>query len=1188
MISYNTSRRGQLLASTLALLTACSSDPDLGPVESFGSPATSWDAGAAADTVFDAGRAPSVDDAAAPCSPAQATPQPMRVTTLGSSQTLLSASDLWAKEFQPNCGRCHVDGKGSNGGGLYLPGPVELAARLDDVLARITSEDVTMTMPPGSKPVSQRRAPDPILSLLGLLQAWKAAGAADAFPDPRGADAASSAPLASRPALGKSFTNLGSCVPAARIVGSETSEMDERDAKFSAMTRFEDLPKNLSETDLTSLDSDTLARRGVISYVPGYPLWADDAKKMRYVRVPRGKSIVFSPALQNFAIPDDTRFYKTFLKEVIDVGGNVGYKKLETRLIVVRHALEQQGQAPKVQALFGTYAWNEDETEAVLEQLPLRDATPFADDVTWYLTDEQKTKALLDDPGPDGLSAYVAVPDGATDAQKLTLGKSFLIGKKLARHYAIPGAERCLECHRGGPDAGFVLGFSPLQIRRRPMGEGGVIEPALADELNQLERFISYGMITGLSVDELDSKVLKLEKSQGARSPRSEAELIAQGYMLGNCAHCHNPRGYATLTAPVLADLLSFYPTADGGGIFQFPLERYSPRIQRKTGADKIVQLPYITSSIYENALVQQPYGFSDPLESKQAIAAPWRSLIYRNVETPFSYSADSAIYPHMPLNTPSYDPRAAHIMAEWMLSIPSLAKDVAASPAADPADQPMVEVVAGQDRYDYAVGLAKMRVDAYHAGDEYKWLPNTSDIIDPSVDPKSAYSLVPRSERLGLPAHTHWVPLDLTEDPPPWIPRRADWYAQLVQQQPSTNPDADKAADQARLVPMLGKVHADSALQDFARAPVPLALWKQKDGCDFSTQKKVAQLPSDPLSWWSDKDKAAPVYMPSRGEAVFGMICINCHGPNADSRGRQSDSLTLLSGGATRVANYRTGLFGPMDSPGSNMEAVFGKASGPSTTAKDWAMRYLAWMALGGTQKLIPASILEVVANGSVGGKSVYRGLSVDANMLAVARSVCSSLLPENVTFGEDFASRYFYGKFDPLNDHALQSATVISDNGDADLWRSLCSYENPAPVQGFGYNYDGQHEGLQLVRLYPRSAYPAASAVMDQQGLAQTSGLSDANLAPWCVLGTADIVDARGTPARMDAYYKKLGLARCPTTLTSAPALTDEEQRAWSLRGAINAGRVVFQYVDDLTRGVVQPQLDYTQCDKLGPARP
>ena len=57
---------------------------------------------------------------------------------------------------------------------------------------------------------------------------------------------------------------------------------------------------------------------GLVAFAPAYPLWSDDAGKLRYVRVPLGKSIEFDRKTQHFDIPDNTRFYKTFMKEVTD------------------------------------------------------------------------------------------------------------------------------------------------------------------------------------------------------------------------------------------------------------------------------------------------------------------------------------------------------------------------------------------------------------------------------------------------------------------------------------------------------------------------------------------------------------------------------------------------------------------------------------------------------------------------------------------------------------------------------------------------------------------------------------------------------------------------------------------------------------------------------------------------------
>ena len=58
--------------------------------------------------------------------------------------------------------------------------------------------------------------------------------------------------------------------------------------------------------------------------------------------------------------------------------------------------------------------------------------------------------------------------------------------------------------------------------------------------------------------------------------PRNEHELVAQSYMVGNCAHCHNPRGFPTVNNPVLASKLDFLPSATGG-VFQFDMTLTSP-----------------------------------------------------------------------------------------------------------------------------------------------------------------------------------------------------------------------------------------------------------------------------------------------------------------------------------------------------------------------------------------------------------------------------------------------------------------------------------------------------------------------------------------------------------------------------------------------------------------------------------
>ncbi|HEY6876923.1 MAG TPA: hypothetical protein VI299_02850, partial [Polyangiales bacterium] len=149
-------------------------------------------------------------------------------------------------------------------------------------------------------------------------------------------------------------------------------------------------------------------------------------------------------------------------------------------------------------------------------------------------------------------------------------------------------------------------------------------------------------------------------------------------------------------------------------------------------------------------------------------------------------------------------------------------------------------------------------------------------------------------------------------------------------------------------------------------------------------------------------------------------------------------------------------------------------------------------------------------------------------------------------------------------------------------DLWRSLCTYENAAPIQGVTIEQlKGPRANLRIKQLFPREAYPAGAPVMDHRGKAQ-AGLTSTNLAPWCLLGANPALDANA----VQAYVTEDGLARCPDSVTASVPWTDEEMIRWTLHGAVNAGRVVFQYLDDLTHGVTKPRPDYTRCDQLEPA--
>jgi mono/diheme cytochrome c family protein len=1006
-----------------------------------------------------------------------------------STQPTYFVSDLYSL-FDSSCGTCHVH---SDSGG-WVVGVSNFGSKIDQhVFDRIESNDPKLFMPPdggGGKAFRDRADNDPVKALDTLLHQWIDQGRpANSFllPVTDTSSSDSTTPYLLSPDLGNAMTNIGTCVPDRGMVGTSASAMDSLDTFFAQAT---DLPATLDKTDLYTLDSEALAREGVVSYQPTYPLWTDNAGKMRYVRVPRGKSIVFDKTTQQFQIPPNTRFYKTFLKQVKDVNGNMGWRKIETRVIVSRPDIDLPDGTVKQTALFGTYLWNADETQATLQNVPLRNGQPFADRIFTYITDEQAAQSIID----------AAPADEASQLQDAGL----------LRHYAVPGSERCIQCHMGSPNKAFILAFSPLQINRRKAGTGGLYEPGAGEtvsdeELSQLQRLIDYGVISGMTSP---ADVLPLEESQGTRHARTAEELNAQAYMLGNCSHCHNPRGLPTVREPAVGEMLNFLPGAGPNqGIFEFSLDKVSP--VRKRGLLQDTDIPYITPSLYdipvggpvgkffcpEEEAGSCTYNY-DPDPSKppvpvpkfEWVLAPWRSLIYRNVDTPYDYFDDYALFPHMPLNSPGYDCRAAQKMGDWMVSIPAVLKDPTKSDSARPflqdlstwgstADldaQPYREVKPGDPEFEEANTAAKARLDRYHAGVRYGFCPDsyTKDIIDSKIQ-DAADRNQPLPSNLGpfivkddvshimMPAITpfgpHFVALDDTDQLGDWFPRRTDWESAIV------NPDitafvanakiaqhlkVDELADLQNVLTALTSVSLDEVRTELT-TEVPFGLWDtSKPGCDFSGVPTVASFKDARPQWMTIASPAAtaPVYVESPGAAVFTSICYNCHGQNADSKGLLAEEISTLTGGGARVANFRDGLFGPVTMPGQNRSKVFdpsaAKVMGPKVTGDDLAARYLAWMALGGTSKFLPTDVLTQVSQSPVLG--VLRGDHISPtgtpDMLRLGLELCSQLAASEEHAQQIGLSDLFTG-----NPIRWNSYTALVDrNYDAEMWLRLCSLGN------------------------------------------------------------------------------------------------------------------------------------------------
>jgi mono/diheme cytochrome c family protein len=1065
-------------------------------------------------------------------------------------------SDLF-NLFKSDCGSCHVEASLGNPPFSVSASNFTMTVG-QNVLDAITSTDPNMYMPPSSSPngmlFTKRPPTDPIVQLYDLLSLWVQQGRpADVFllPAPEGMQTAT-ASYVMTPQLGSSLSNIGSCIPDRRAIAKDTSEMDALDAMFAAATETT-LPATLDTTDLTTLDSDALAKTGVISYAPTYPLWTDDAGKMRYVRVPRGQSIRFDKANQRFDIPPNTRFYKTFLKAVVDANGNSTWRKIETRMIVSRPDTTNPDGSAEQNALYRTYLWNEDESQATLLDDPLRDGEPFADRIFTYITDEKKAQAIA-------------------DTAPANLGNA-LSQAGVTRHYAVPGGERCVQCHEGSPSESFVLGFTPLQIARRPAGAGGIYQdPPTGEELTQLQRLVDYGVITGIT--NVATDVLPLEQSEGTRAPRTPEELDAQAYMVGNCAHCHNPRGLPSVKQPDLKDVLIFLPgSGPNEGIFQFPLDTMSPI--RKRGLYQDIDLAYITPSLYDlprdetiakSFCPDQPNGgcfydlamWSNPdpgvippaPPTREWILAPWRSLIYRNVDTPYDYFDDSTLFPHMPLNSPGYDCRTAKIMGDWMVSIPAVLKDPTKPEDAIPNfdgefgttvnldPQPYREVTMADDGYDAASEAAQQRLDAYHKSYRYNFCPNTytDDIIDPLIQADADANLPIRIDvgqftdptdpsklmmPILAPIRPHYVTFDDTDPPGDWFPRRADWADALVNPDISSFVAADAVSDSLTSDQVEDLTNVLEALESVSLADtasllqeIPFGLWDTSvSGCNFTGVPTAGSFTGTARPAWmniANPPATAPVYTESAGAAIFTTICFNCHGPNADSKGLLSDEITMLTGGDARVADFRDGLFGPVATPGTNRARVFGPAAttlGGGLTADDLSARYLAWMALGGTSKHIPPDILTVVSQtpvlGTVRANLVPQGTP---DMLRLGLQLCAQIATSDPNIQSlPVSDLVALGRFQWGKDTGL-----IDVNGDAELWLRLCSMGNRPIVRVPAVNTANANGrwvsstqigdvSINGFNLYWGDAY-GANPVMDRSGVIHTGIGPDVDF-PICI---------------------------------------------------------------------------------------
>jgi hypothetical protein len=349
--------------------------------------------------------------------------------------------------------------------------------------------------------------------------------------------------------------------------------------------------------------------------------------------------------------------------------------------------------------------------------------------------------------------------------------------------------------------------------------------------------------------------------------------------------------------------------------------------------------------------------------------------------------------------------------------------------------------------------------------------------------------------------------------------------------------------------------------------------------------------------------DPERRVHSMSRGEAVFGAICRNCHGANYDSRSPLAATISELTGGQTRVANFRDGLLGPVGDPGAYSESVFTFSDGNNgATPQEWQARYMLFMGLGGTLAELPAVALNLVAGSPFYGHGVTAasaGSASAGNMLQPAQGLCRQLLASRDTVLLDGLK---------LTNVRTTAANEVFAHGTGhfELWESLCTYQNDPLVRVL--RFDGTHGAVargvnsvpQLAQYYRTrnddgsAIYPEDALVGDVFGKVQ-AGIQPENVEPWCILrDDAHTIEIESAFAA--ANVPADGIPYCPETLFAhtsngvqvnvfdvldtqqvGPLSGDEYRERWYSRGAMNAGLAVYYYLDRLSKAQITPSLPF-----------
>jgi len=233
-------------------------------------------------------------------------------------------------------------------------------------------------------------------------------------------------------------------------------------------------PTRLSETGLFASVRDHALAEGLVPYSVNSPLWSDGAHKDRLIALPGTTQIEFTPS-KAWKFPEATVLVKTFSLELA-AGQPESRRRIETRILT----LQQK------EWIGYTYAWNAEQTDAVLVEQGGRDET------------------------------FTIRDAAAADGQR-----------SQTWHY--PSRTECMVCHSRA--AGFVLGLQTEQMHRLHDDPTGAAQ--------QLETLSQLGMFTA----KLPKPTAEYAAFADPHDPQQPLEQRVRSYLHVNCSVCHQWAG---------------------------------------------------------------------------------------------------------------------------------------------------------------------------------------------------------------------------------------------------------------------------------------------------------------------------------------------------------------------------------------------------------------------------------------------------------------------------------------------------------------------------------------------------------------------------------------------------------------------------------------------------------------------